>query len=98
MAKKGGRRRGHNEGSIFQRADGRWVASISLENGKRKDVYGSTRKEAADRLLKLQHDMQAGLPLVREDQTVERYLTTWLGDIQAHLRMRSYVRYDAAVR
>jgi integrase len=95
---KGSRRRGHNEGSVFQRADGRWVASISLEDGKRRDVYGRTRKEAADKLLRLQRDLRAGLPLVREDQTVEQYLTSWISDIRPHLRIRSYARYDAAVR
>jgi integrase len=98
MAKQGARRRGHNEGSIYQRADGRWVASISLENGKRKDVYGATRKEAAQRLAKLQHDLQAGLPLVKGNQTVQQYLTIWIGEMEAHLRSRSYARYDAAVR
>ena len=38
-------RRGHNEGSIYQRAsDGLWVAGITLDGGKRKTVYGKTRK------------------------------------------------------
>jgi integrase len=95
---KGSRRRGHNEGSVFQRADGRWVASISLEDGKRRDVYGRTRKEAAEKLLRLQRDLRAGLPLVREDQTVEQYLTSWINDMRLHLRIRSFARYDAAVR
>jgi integrase len=95
---KGSRRRGHNEGSVFQRADGRWVASISLEDGKRRDVYGRTRKEAAEKLVRLQRDLHAGLSLVREDQTVEQYLMTWMNDIRAHLRIRSFARYDAAVR
>jgi hypothetical protein len=79
---KGSRRRGHNEGSVFQRADGRWVASISLEDGKRRDVYGRTRKEAAEKLLRLQRDLRAGLPLAREDQTVEQYLTSWINDMR----------------
>ena len=37
-------RRGQGEGSVFQRADGRWVAKLDLgwENGKRKrkEFYG----------------------------------------------------------
>jgi hypothetical protein len=39
-------RRGRGEGSVYQRKDGRWSASLYLENGKRKTVYGKTRKEA----------------------------------------------------
>lgn len=45
MAKK----RGAGEGSIFQRADGQWTATITVgysETGKRlrKTVYGTTKK------------------------------------------------------
>lgn len=98
MTKQGPRRRGHNEGSIYQRADGRWVGSVTLENGKRKDVYGATRREAAERLTKLQRDIQAGLPVVKETQTVGQYLTSWLTTIEPHLRPRSYTRYAEAVR
>ncbi len=45
------KRRGHGEGSIFQaKSDGRWVAALILPDGKRKYLYGKTRKEAADKL------------------------------------------------
>lgn len=37
--------RGHGEGSIYHRSDGRWAACISLEGGKRKTFYGKTRRE-----------------------------------------------------
>jgi hypothetical protein len=44
------RRRGHGEGSFYQRDDGLWVGSIRLgwEDGKRKRVvrYGKTKAEA----------------------------------------------------
>jgi hypothetical protein len=42
------KRRGHGEGSIKQRVDGLWEARISLEGGKRKSLYGKTRKEAQE--------------------------------------------------
>ena len=44
------KQRGHGEGSIYKRKDGRWVASISLENRRRKYFYGETRKEVQDKL------------------------------------------------
>ena len=90
VSKQGVRRRGHNEGSIYQRADGRWVASVTVGNGRRKDVYGATRRQVAERLTKLQRDIQAGLPLVSEVVKVEHYLTEWLSGIEPHLRPRSY--------
>lgn len=44
-------RRENAEGTIFQRGkDGRWVAGIMLDNGKRKFVYGATREEVASKL------------------------------------------------
>ena len=46
-------KRGQNEGSIFQRKDGRWVAIVNQgwQNGKRvrKSYYGETRKEELER-------------------------------------------------
>lgn len=43
-------RRGHGEGSIYQRKDGRWAATITLEGQKRKTFYGKTRKEVQEKL------------------------------------------------
>src|SRR5437879_6428721 len=42
--------RGNGEGSIYQRSDGKWCAAISLAGGKRKVLYGRTRKDVANRL------------------------------------------------
>ena len=43
-------RRGHGEGSIYQRKDGRWAASMTLEGLKRKTFYGKTSKEVKEQL------------------------------------------------
>jgi integrase len=52
-------RRGNHEGSIYQRKDGRWAASITLsyEGGKRsqKTYYGSTQREVHEQLTKARH-------------------------------------------
>ena len=40
-------RRGRNEGSIYQRADGRWVGMVSWMDGghrRRRAVYGATKR------------------------------------------------------
>jgi integrase len=90
--------RGWHEGSIFQRGDGRWVAIVSLENGKRKSYYAKTRQEAQRKLLAALTEIEQGLPLTAERQTVARYLTDWLVKQRARLRPRSYVRYEDDVR
>jgi integrase len=52
----GKRRRGSNEGSIFQRGGGRWCAILNLgwEGGKRrrKYIYGATAADVQEQLLK----------------------------------------------
>jgi len=55
-------RRGNNEGSIYQRADGKWVAQVMLgynENGKpkRKSLYGNSRSEVARKMSSVVNDV-----------------------------------------
>ena len=61
VEKKHGRR-GNNEGSIYQRKDGRWCSQVMLgyrENGKAifKYAYGSSRQEVAKKLTKFTHEV-----------------------------------------
>jgi integrase len=57
-------RRGHGEGSIRKRADGRWEATIDLgfDDGKRKrlSVYARTRREVVDKLDELRGQRSQG--------------------------------------
>lgn len=96
------KRRGHGEGSITQRPDGRWVARVELgwEDGrrKRKAVYGKTRVEVAGKLTKLQGQVQAGTVLPNERQTVEQFLMRWLEHKRARLRPRAWLTYEQAIR
>jgi hypothetical protein len=56
------RRRGRNEGTIYQRSDRRWVGEIDLGlvNGKRarKHVYGKSEAEALKKLRAMQSRRQ----------------------------------------
>ena len=78
------KRRGNSEGSIYQRSDGRWTASVSLgysQDGKRKRkvVYGTTKKEVQDKLSNLQGEKTTGkLTVNTSTATVEDYLMHWL--------------------
>ncbi|MCX6020329.1 MAG: hypothetical protein NTZ05_01100 [Chloroflexi bacterium] len=72
-------KRGNNEGSITQLADGRWQARVSLEGGKRKAFYGMTRAEASAKLKRALADQDKGLPVgLDERQTVGQFLIHWL--------------------
>lgn len=96
------KRRGHGEGSIYQRDDGIWCASVDLgrSNGKRrrKTIYGKTRKEVADKLKILHRDQAAGINLQQEQYTVEQFIDRWLKEIICHRRPRTRESYEATAR
>lgn len=79
------KRRGNNEGSIYQIKNGRWVAAITIgynKNGnpKRKVYYGRTRKEAQEKLVKAQHLFNTGKLTQKslKNITLAEWLDTWL--------------------
>lgn len=84
--------RGHHEGSIFQRADERWVAMISLAGGQRKSFYGKTRQDVQRKLAAAQRDVEVGLPVLTDRQTVAQYLTSWLETTKPTIEFTSWNR------
>ena len=89
-----GVRRGHNEGSIYKRPDGRWVAQLTVEPGKRKSFYAATRQEAQRLLTKALRDRELGLAPGEDRQTVAQYLTAWLETVRPpKLVHETWVRY-----
>ncbi len=92
-------RRGHGEGSIFRRKDGRWAASVSLESGQRKTFYGKTRKEVQEQLKSALHQQQEGTLITAPQQTVKQYLEYWLEEVHRQsVRHRTYERYEEIIR
>ena len=93
------KRRGNHEGTIKQRTDGRWEAQVSLPSGKRRSLYGKTRKEAQDKLRAALRSLDAGLDLLDERRTVAQLLETWLEDVvRENLRPKTYRSYEQIVR
>jgi len=85
-------KRGAHEGSIFQRKDGRWAASLHLgyRDGKRqrKTFYGKTRREVQEALTRALRDLQDGIAIrTDERETTAEYLHRWL-DASARQRVR----------
>ncbi|MFL3867776.1 tyrosine-type recombinase/integrase [Streptomyces bacillaris] len=95
--------RANGEGTIYQRQDGRWEAAgyVLAADGTRKRVrvYGSTRREAADKLAEKSADSNRGLPVATADSTVGDYLTYWLNSVAVHrLRENTHTRYATCIR
>src|SRR3712207_3931607 len=94
-----GKKRANGEGTISQHPDGRWWARLTLPNGKRKALYGKTRREVQQKLTAVLSDQQKGLPVVGERQTVGQFLTRWLEDTAYHrLRPGTFRRYEELSR
>ncbi len=80
--------------SIYQRKDKRWVASITLENRKRKYLYGGTRKEVQEQLKKALHEQQQGKLATGPKQTVEQFFNRWLEEVhKPTIRISTYTKY-----
>lgn len=92
------RKRGQNEGSVYKRKDGRWAASISLPDGKRRTFYGRTAAEARDKLIANRQAIARGLPLPSEQVTVARFAQDWLAGIQASVRPVTWQHYESLLR
>ncbi len=94
-------RRGYGEGCIYQRADGRWSATISLgygSNGKRirQTVYGDTKKGVQDELSKLQNQKLHGTLVKPSRLTVSAFMDQWLNDVaRVTVKATTYANYKA---
>lgn len=86
-------RRANLEGSITQRQDGRWQASLQVD-GHRRTVYGKTRQEVAGKLeaLKRQASQAGALPDPGK-RTLNDLLDAWLEVKAPTLKPRTLADY-----
>lgn len=103
MVQKKNHRRGHNEGTIFQRADGRWAGAVSIgwQKGKwkKKTIYGRTRAAVQKEISKLLHKQQNSIPIDNVRQTVETFLDSWLKEVVArNVKQRTLEGYSQVTR
>jgi integrase len=91
-------KRGHGEGSIVKRSDGRWQASLLLSNGTRKTLYAKSQKEAVNKLAQLRRDVADGLMITTSEQTMHDFLLMWLETVRKKLEPGGYISYEKHVR
>lgn len=72
----------HGEGSVFKLSDPTrtkpWVAQVTLENGRKKQTYHATQREASASKRKMLHELEHGQLVTSAPQTVEAYMRQWL--------------------
>lgn len=91
------KRRGNNEGTIYQRKNGRWVAQVRIE-GRRLSKSFSTQKEARRWIREMQDQIENGLSADGFKMTVQDLFKMWLESIQGSVRPRTLDQYEGVVR
>jgi integrase len=90
--------RGHGEGTLYEnKKRGRWVAQVTLPDGRRKARSGKTRQEAQKLLRQMQREIEAGLHGSRDgEQTLREFARAWLDN--RTLRLTTRVSYESIYR
>jgi integrase len=92
-------RRGNHEGTVYQRADGRWMGMLSLPGGFRKSFYGRTPDEVRRQLVEAMHANQRGAEADMKSMTVGAFLDMWLDRIaKPRVRAQTFKGYEVNVR
>jgi len=87
-------KRQNGSGSVFQRADGKWVAAVTDPyTGKQVRKYAKTRNQAEALLREMLQRVQGGNPVVDINITVEQYSKDWY-DSRAELRRSGSTVYE----
>ena len=72
-------KRGNGEGTIYRDPDGRWHGQVKLPTGKRKSVYGKTRREVQEKLATLRREIDGGLHATAGGElTFRQFVHDWL--------------------
>ncbi|HEX9035502.1 MAG TPA: hypothetical protein VF808_00760 [Ktedonobacterales bacterium] len=91
-------RRGNGEGSVRQRADGRWESRVRLPGGERVSVYGATRAEVVEGAARVMRDARLGVSVADGRERYGAYLERWLELAMAGKAEGTYSAYETAIR
>lgn len=89
--------RARDEGTVYQRKDGRWVASLRWPDGARKSRYRKTYRAAASALGELRALRAAGTAPPNDQLTVGKWLDTWLKERVSRLSPATQESYRHVV-
>jgi integrase len=87
-------RRGHNEGTIYQRPNGKFQAQISLPDGSRKTFTAATKREVQGLVRQAQLDMTSGRVVISNRQTMREFLDSWLAAVEPSVRYSTFRCYE----
>ena len=92
-------RRGNNEGTVYQRSDGRWAGMISLPGGRRQTFSGRSQEDVRRQIVEALHARQDTAGDDPTAITVAQFLDMWLERIaKPKIRAQTYKGYEVHVR
>jgi integrase len=91
------KRRGNQEGSIYQRSSNNWQAQVSIQ-GHRVSKSFPTQKEARLWIKKMLDQIDSGLSFPGVRMTFEEYLRDWLEFAKASIRPKTWLQYEGILR
>jgi len=95
-------KRANGEGGITYREDGRYMGRYTVQTAtgpKRRVVYGRTRKETHEKLVKALADRDRGLVFQGENQKLSTFLESWLnGSIKGYVKPSTFESYERIIR
>jgi integrase len=91
---------GNGEGNIRQRPDGRWEGRYHDVSGKRRSVYGKTRKEAAKKLAAKMANKASEPVETTQDATItaKEFFAEYMDAIRDRIKRRSYETSQDIIR
>ena len=90
-------KRGNQEGSIYQKPNGKWRAQIML-NGGRLTITATTRLEAQDWIRSTRNQIENGLTFKGANTQFGEFLDEWLASAKPRLTEHSWRTYGQIVR
>jgi integrase len=93
MAKK----RGHNEGSIYRRANGTWSVQATLQ-GHRLSCTFKTQRECQEWLKKIHSQIDEGMTLASTKMGLDDFLSSWLTGTKTSKGRSTWRHYEQLTR
>src|SRR5687768_12514967 len=92
-------KRPNGDGSYRERPDGTWECRITLDDGRRKSIYGRTLAECRSKRQQAERDIERGLDITAKPQTVRTFLADWLENTaKPTVRPKTHHSYAQLVR
>lgn len=93
-------KQGNGEGSVYRRkSDGRWVAAVSIDFGRRRVFYARSRSEARQKLRSALGQRDGGTLLASPRQTFGQFVKRWLEDtVKPTAAPRTHQAYEEKLR